>query len=293
MILSRDHNSLGYINRVLYKIQPDFSPLDFLNYIEKIIDLDFKNGLNVSCFEIPVNFEFPDFSTIEEHDQEAKKIWEISQRIKSRNNRIVFFMPAFYFLGSQLPDSLKLTKKILNSLSIFLESIGISGPSIIIRIGSAYGARKITMQRFSDEINALPIVIRERLAVCNDEKPSLFSVTDLMSGVYYKTKIPILFRFLPHHFNTGGLTIREALFLGCSTWPSGIKPIFMYSESSELDDSGKAISQIPSEYLTRRIPTFGLELDIILDSPIYEKSCMRYMRESQSLKPIVINKNSK
>jgi hypothetical protein len=124
----------------------------------------------------------------------------------------------------------------------------------------------------------------------NDEKPSLFSVTDLLSGVFYATKIPICFRFLPHQFNDGGLTSREALFLSSSTWQAGAKPVFIYSEPETTDEFGVPASPSTSPHLNFRIPTFNLETDIILDCKERDEACLKYMRENKSLKPIVINK---
>ena len=291
MILSRDSNNLGCINRDLFKIPPINSLAEFLTIIDKRLDLDHKNGLKVSCFNFPINITFPDVSIVEEDDEYSELLNNITQRIR-KGNRIVFYLPAFYFLGSQLPESLGTTKTTLTLMGGFLEAIGVEEPSIIIRIGSAYGARKKTMSRFCDEVELLPKFIQKLLIVCNDDKPSLFSVTDLMSGIYYRTNIPICFRFLAHGFNSGGLSIREALFLSCSTWFDS-NPLFIHSESDDIDEGGKILSTKTTDYLTRRIPTFGLKMDVLLDSPVEEKACIKYRSEAMSLKPIVINKKLK
>ena len=168
--------------------------------------------------------------------------------------------------------------------------IGQKDPCILVRVGSAYGNRKETLARFCSEVSSLPEEISKRLVVMNDEKPSLFSVTDLLSGVFYSTKTPICFRFLPHQFNNGGLTSREALFLSSSTWPSEVKPVFIHSEPESNDEFGAPSSPCPSDYLQYRIPTFNLETDIILDCGEKDLACVKYMLENKSLKPIVINK---
>ena len=114
--------------------------------------------------------------------------------------------------------------------------------------------------------------------------------TDLLSGVFYTTKTPICFRFLPHQFNNGGLTSREALFLSSSTWPVGVKPVFIHSEPEASDEFGVPSSPSPSDYLHYRIPTFNLETDIIVDCGERDLACVKYMLENKSLKPIIINK---
>ena len=149
------------------------------------------------------------------------------------------------------------------------------------------------MDLFCERLSEMDNTVISKLCVVNDDKPSLFSVTDLLSGIYYRSNIPICFRLLPHQFNDGGLSIREALFLCCSTWKSGQKPVFIHSESCEYSEDGIPSTPKPSEYLKRRIPTFGLDIDVIIESPSREDSCLKYRMDHKSLPPIVINKNSK
>jgi len=292
MILSRKLNRLGSVSKDLFS-KSALQASSFLDLVSSKIYENQNSGLNISCFEIPQNFIVPNFDLVEDESEDARKIWEIYRLLKTNNHRVVFFLPSQFFLGSQLEDAVASSKLIVNDLACFLDQIGVSGPSIVLRIGSAYGARKVTMQRFCDNAESLGNKVLSKIAVCNDEKPSLFSVTDLLSGVYYTSKIPIVFRLLPHQFNNGGLSIREALFLSVSTWPVGQTPLFIHSESSEVDQNGIALSPSPSNYLKHRIPTFGLDIDIVIDSPIESRACLKYLSELISLKPMVINKIEK
>jgi UV DNA damage repair endonuclease len=49
-----------------------------------------------------------------------------------------------------------------------LETIGMNGPSIVIRIGSAYGNRKKTMKEFCLMVKKLELHTVNRLIVMND-----------------------------------------------------------------------------------------------------------------------------
>jgi UV DNA damage repair endonuclease len=146
------------------------------------------------------------------------------------------------------------------------------------------------METFCRRLDSLKPGVKDKLCVMNDDKPSLFSITDILSGIYYKTEIPICFRLLPHQFNDGGLSIRESLFLACSTWKKGQRPVFIHSESLEVNEFGAPLSNKTSEYLKHRIPTFGLDVDVIIDSPAREDVCLKYRMDYKSLTPIVINK---
>ncbi len=292
MILSRNLNRLGCVNRDLSLKNPS-DVASFLNLVFDRIKENDSLSIGITTFEIPQNFILPEFSHIEEDSVEGKLLWSIFMFVKSTGHRVLFFLPSQFFLGSQIPDVVENTKYLVVGLSSLLEQIGIYGPSIVLRVGSAYGARKTTMERFCENVNNMEDKTIKKLAVCNDEKPSLFSVTDLLSGIFYSCRIPIVFRLLPHQFNNGGLSIREALFLAVSTWAEGTTPVFIHSESSEIDPNGVSLSPVPSEFLNYRIPTFGLDLDIILDSPAEIKSCLKYKSNLISLKPMVINKIDK
>ncbi len=292
MLLNRTAHRIGYLgSRKSWNGKGVGSLNQFLDFIIFHINYNTHNGIQAFCVDtIDLNLDEMDFSRIEEDSLEQEKIDVISHFLSFNKSRIFFFMGKTHFLGSQIPEVVEETKTNLGKLAEFLELIGIQDPCILIRVGSAYGNRRETLGRFCSEVNSLPASISSRLAVMNDEKPSLFSVTDLLAGVFYATKIPICFRFLPHQCNAGGLTSREALFLSSSTWQQGTKPVFIYGEPESTDDFGAPASPSTSSHLNFRIPTFNLETDILMDCKDRDEACLKYMRENKSLKPIVINK---
>jgi len=292
MLLNRTAHRIGYLGSMKSWNDKKIDSLEqFLNFLILHLNHNIHRGIQICCVDV-LNIDFTniDFSKIEEDSLDQEKIDIISNFLSFKNSRLFFFVGKTHFLGSQIPEVVEETKVILEKISDFMELMGVNQPSILIRVGSAYGNRKETLSRFCNEVLSLPEKISTRLVVMNDEKPSLFSVTDLMAGVFYTTKTPICFRFLPHQFNEGGLTSREALFLSASTWPQEIKPIFIHAESESYDDGGAPSSPSPSESLSFRVPTFNLEIDYILDCKGKEEACVKYMLENKSLKPIVINK---
>lgn len=294
MLLNRTAHRIGYLGPMKSWGEKKVDSLDqFLNFIILHLNHNIHRGIQICCIDtLSVDFEKIDFSGIEEDSLDQEKIDIISNFLSFKNSRIFFFVGKTHFLGSQIPEVVEDAKKILQKISDFLEILGIKDPSILIRVGSAYGNRKETLARFCNEVSSLPSEVSSKLVVMNDERPSLFSVTDLLAGVFYSTRTPICFRFLPHQFNDGGLTLREALFLSSSTWPEGVKPIFIHAEADSFDSSGFPSSPSPSESLTYRVPTFNLEIDFILDCKSKDEACVKYMLENKSLKPMVINKVS-
>jgi hypothetical protein len=294
MILNRGTNNIGCINNVFLKNINSSDPSTgqgFLNIFVDRVFADISLGIKVSCFTIPPNFIFPDFTA--EPQNLVLSIENFAKEINDENpHRIIFYLPSYFFLGSQKSEVVRETKRELIKISHFLDLLGISSRSICLRIGTAYSNRKETARRFSMVVNSLPQNVKKLITVCNDEKPSLFSVTDLLSGVYYDCGIPITFRSLSHSFNSGGLSFREALFLSVSTWELGQIPIMIHGEPDQIDENGLALSKEPSKFLSHRIPTFSLNLDCVIESPAGDESCVKYMMDYLSLKPKVISKIS-
>jgi UV DNA damage repair endonuclease len=285
---------LGLPNEVVSKGKIEInSYIDLITIFVDTCKFNLPLDIKTVCIDTSELTFTPNFfkTKIEEESPEASSlIYEANQMIAKNGIRICVFIGKDYFLGSQLEDVKNSSVSLLDSISGVLDALGINYPSIMVRIGSAYGNRKNTMSEFCKRLKLLDPSTVSKLCVVNDDKPSLFSITDLLTGVYYKSGIPISFRLLPHQFNDGGLSIREALFLSCSSWTNGKKPIFFYSESKEYDPNGIPLTSQPSDYLTRRIPTFGLYADVVIESPCKEDVCLKYRMDYKSLPPIVINR---
>jgi UV DNA damage repair endonuclease len=298
MILGQNPLKLSYIgpHSESVNLSPQINSYEeFLCVIRDNIKLNLEIDIKITCIDV-CDFKFSSNffkEVIEEESGVSHIIDEINSAITKNDLRIFLYINREYFLGTQLDNIKSSTISLLSRLSSILDLIGVNYPSIMVRVGSAYGNRRNTMDLFCERLLGMDNSVVSKLCVVNDDKPSLFSVTDLLSGIYYRSNIPICFRLLPHQFNDGGLSIREALFLSCSTWKSGHKPVFIHSESQECDDYGIPSTPKQTEYLKRRIPTFGLDIDVIIESPAREDACLKYRMDHKSLPPIVINKNSK
>jgi len=293
MILSKTRHGLGVVYRHSNSgLEPQEEALNFLNVLLRKVSQNNKHGIDVTCLELKES-DFPKFfyDRTSECAPLQERIHELSGFLKASNHRLFFFLSSYYYFGSQLTQPVEDTREIVQNIYHLLEDLGIQYPAIILKIGSAYGKRKETMARFVEEINCLEPEVRKVLAVTNDDKPSLFSVTDLLSGIFYPSGIPICFRTLAHNFNTGDLSVREALFLSCSTWQKGIKPIFLHAESLKVDPKGVPLSPLPSEDLKYRIPVFGLDVDVAIECPTSFETAVKYLGAYQSLKPLVIDKD--
>ena len=148
---------------------------------------------------------------------------------------------------------------------------------INIHCNGVYGDKISAMNRFCTNYQNLPLSVQSRLTVENDDKPSMYSVRDLMY-IHEKIGIPIVFDFHHHKFCDGGLSEKQALELALSTWPKDIKPVVHYSESKSLHESNSNIKlQAHSDYIDRLPNTYGFDMDIMIESKAKELSVLPFI----------------
>ena len=255
MVLNREKNGIILRFPFIPKNKKTTSfKVKFSNFCMEKIKEGVTLGYNCFIFELSdEDFNTLDFSNCEEL-KDLKKV------IDDNNIRIAIYIKSKKFLTSDVPSDAIIAidelKKCLDFCYCISPVPQVS--PVILHIGGAKGDRKTTMEIFcsvieenftSDEI--------KRIAVINDDKPSLFSVKDLLPGVFYRLKLPIIFRSTSYPTNQGNLTINESLFLAASTWERSINPIFFYlPNSSEAPD------------LSGKTAPFGLQLDIVFDNKL-------------------------
>lgn len=149
--------------------------------------------------------------------------------------RIAFYIKSKHHIVSTDAGSRKKAKNEIIKIGKFIEEIdaGRFDIPLICHIGGANGNRRKSMYEFCKFFDTLPWRIQKQIAIINDEKPSLFSVKDLLSVTYIEKKIPIIFRTGSHRTNQGGLTYKESIFLAASTWAERSNPIMFYCPTSQ------------------------------------------------------------
>ena len=149
--------------------------------------------------------------------------------------RIAFYIKSKNHVVSTDPESRKKAKKEINKIGDLIEEIdcGKFDIPLVCHIGGAKGNKRKSMLEFCKFFDSLSWKTQKKVCLVNDEKPSLFSVKDLLSVPYIEKKIPIVFRTSSHRTNQGGLTYKESFFLAASTWAERDNPIMFYCPVSQ------------------------------------------------------------
>jgi len=155
---------------------------------------------------------------------------------------------------------------------------------INIHVGATYGDKAKAAESFCRNFELLSDAVKTRLTVENDDKPSLFSTSDLNQMISSKINIPIVFDYHHHSLHDGGVPEAEALQMAASTW-GNIKPVVHYSESRSIEQKNPKIKpQAHSDYINLLPNNHGVRYDCMIEAKMKELALMRAIRlyESQT-----------
>jgi UV DNA damage endonuclease len=244
--------------------------------LETIIDWNEQNGIKfyrMSSDMMPWATEY-DFTQL----KDWKAISEILQRCGDKatkyNQRLTFHPGPFNVLVSPKENVVANTINDLEVHGRLMDAMGLSKTpynKINIHCNGVYGDKKSAMDRFIDNFKRLSNSVKSRLTIENDDKASMYSVKDLIY-IHNAIKIPIVFDYHHHTFNTGDLSEQEALELASSTWPKGIKPVTHYSESKMGSKP-----QAHSDYIERIPETYGNIVDIMVEAKQKDLAIIKFI----------------
>lgn len=154
---------------------------------------------------------------------------------------------------------------------------------INIHLGGTYGDKPGTIARFCRNYALLSENLRSRLTVENDDRPSLYSVRDLVP-VYETIGTPVVFDYFHYSLHPDGLTEQEAFEMAYDTWGE-VRPVFHYSNSRREYEDPKARVEAHADWLYTPANTYGRAVDLVCESKMKELAIMRLRGEEFEITP--------
>ena len=244
--------------------------------LEKIIDWNEQNGIKMyrmSSDMMPWATEYQ-FEQLKDWNEIAIILKRCGEKATQYEQRLSFHPGPFNVLVSPKEAVVQNTINDLEVHGRLMDALGLSKTpynKINIHCNGVYGDKQSAMDRFIDNFKLLSDSVKSRLTIENDDKASMYSVKDLMY-IHNAIKIPIVFDYHHHTFNTGDLSEQEALELAMSTWPEGITPAVHYSESKEGSKP-----QAHSDYIKRIPETYGNVVDIMVEAKQKDLSILKFI----------------
>ena len=277
-------------NRTMRRKTFDANGLDYVSDIVLLNIKDLKtiiqwnNEMKIKLFRLssqifPWSDEY-DVKGLKDYNEIAELMLEIGKIAKDAGQRLTMHPGPYNCLAS---PTQKVVEKTIRELNFHSEQFNMMGydPSpynkINIHVGGAYGDKKGTLDAFCHNFKLLNEDTKKRLVIENDDSPNEYSVNDLYWGIHKRIGIPITFDYFHHKFNTGTLNEEEALRMAATTWPKGITQCCHYSESRRKEKLDESIRpQAHSDLIYEKINTYGLELDIVIESKLKEQAIFNY-----------------
>jgi len=252
--------------------------------LEKILEWNIEN--KISFYRITSSiFRWYSQYDIEELPN-ADKIKNILERIgeTAQENRMRLTFHPDHFTKLASPDETVVEKSIteLDNHGKILDFMGMERSpysSINIHIGAHYSDKEATAKRFCQNYRKLSKPAKSRLTVENDDKESLWSVSELIESVHDQIGIPIVYDRLHHKFTGQNLSHKEAVIAAAETWDQ--RPIIHYSESRQEHGDEDARPQSHSDYVDGLIETYGSDADVMIEAKKKKKAVLRYREKNE------------
>jgi UV DNA damage endonuclease len=255
--------------------------------LSHIIKWNHENGIKL--FRISSDM-FPWMSEYELSDlPDYKRIKNIlsgnGKLAKSYGQRLTFHPGPFDVLASTTPSVVDKCIQDLNKHGEIMDLMGLPRTPyavINIHVNTTQGGKEAAMQRFCDNFQRLNDSVKTRLVVENDDKESQYTVEDLYAGVYAKIGIPITFDYHHHWCHPGELTQEDALKLAAKTW-GDTKQLVHYSSCQMIHENATQTNKrAHADYIYEFIDTYGLTLDIELETKAKELALQKYVKQYQA-----------
>jgi UV DNA damage endonuclease len=259
---------------------PYVSELATKNIEDLITILQWNEQHGIKVFRVssnlfPWNSEYK-LEQLAHHEQHLALLQQAGHIIKRSGQRVSAHPDHFVKLGSANDRVVKNSIHDLEHHSEMFDLLGLSVSHynpLNIHVGMNYS--KETVLRWLQSFDKLSDNCKKRLVVENDDKASGFSVQQLFDDIYKQIHIPITFDYFHHEFHSDNLTAKEAATLAVFTWDT--KPLFHYSESKNLNEQVSGNPRAHSDYVFKKIDTFGLHIDIDLEAKAKELAYFKYM----------------
>lgn len=127
--------------------------------------------------------------------------------------RLSFHPDQFIVLSSPRPEVVAAARCELEHQAWLAEALG--ADVINVHAGGVYGDKPRTLERLRRVIEDLPVAIKSRLTLENDDIS--YTVRELLP-VCEATDVPLVYDVHHHRCNPDGLSVQEATRLACETW---------------------------------------------------------------------------
>ncbi len=253
--------------------------------LESILHYNRKNELlffRISSDLVP--FAGHEICTFDWKKNFREKLTAIGRYIRNGDVRISMHPDQFTLLNSPKRDVVMKSISDLRWHCELLEAMELDKKAKVqIHVGGVYGDKEEAIKRFIGSYQKLPLIIRERLVIENDERS--YSLQDCIK-ISEITGVPVLFDVFHHLCLNNGESVKKALTMASETWKKedGL-PMVDYSSQEVSGRRGKHTATINTEDFKNFITeTKMIDFDIMLEIKDKEKSAEKALKVARKIR---------
>jgi len=212
-----------------------------------------------------------------EHEHAIRNsLQEAGEYAKTHGMRLSCHPGPYTCIASPDPQTVAKSVQCLEMHSLIADLLGYGDEfAINIHMGGVYGDKHSTAGRFLKEFSHLHPSIMRRLTLENDDKPTMWSMTELFKGVAKYCTVKLVLD-VHHHRFCQQESLREAAEMAFSTWGGFCEiPKVHYSESKE-----GARPQAHSDYIRNEIPELSdtVTYDVMIEAKAKDLALLEYRK---------------
>lgn len=267
-----DKFSIARANELALKNSADLLPILEWNYENKIYFFRVGSGIFPFIDHPTLQYkvtDLPDASAIQTNLQTAGAF------AKQKRMRLSCHPGPYTCLASPNPKTVEKSILGLQMHSTLADMLGYGAEfAINIHIGGVYENKLETAKRFAEQYALLPVAIRERLTIENDDKESMWSMSDLFELIVPRCPAIKLVLDIHHHKFCNRESLQDAATMAFSTWAGFCEiPKVHYSESKI-----GARPQAHADFINSMIPGLSLTqpYDIMVEAKAKDLAVLWY-----------------
>lgn len=215
---------------------------------------------------------------LDDHETIAVVMGRAGRIARDNGMRLSMHPGPYTCLASPIPDVVDKSIKCLLMHSTIGDLLGAGCDfPINIHMGGTYGDKASAASRWIESYNSLPPDVRCRITLENDDKPSMWSIRELMA-VHEGCGVPLVIDTHHHNLHDGGETLHNAAAMAFSTWEAHRVPKVHYSEPRSPD-----MPQAHADWVDSTIPELcsSRQYDVMIEAKQKEKALLRYLASSR------------
>lgn len=174
------------------------------------------------------------------------------------------------------PDSKIKDKSILslNMHSLIGDLLGYGAEfAINIHVGGVYECKDATAHRFCEAYSGLDERVKSRLTLENDDKESMWSMTELYEKIWRRSGVKLVLD-IHHHRFCQQESLQDAAAMAFESWRGFVEiPKIHYSESKP-----NSRPQAHSDYIEKPIPLLDGEYDVMIEAKAKDLALLKYKK---------------